>query len=399
MPRGLPTVRLPTVSLPTSSAIPGMYKTAGPPRKAAAVDPLDAALNQGVEDTYRLYNGLVASAAERAGWPAADAGSGQMNSPDFDKSVQAFMELHKHAKGVGEETGAGFPVPHFLSRYAQQDGSHQVAGPAHIRQTTLDAEVKKYYGDAYRQVRRSAVAGDASSPQDVFGHKAGSLKDQLVAPMHGITQPYARGTYYRTANTYQRPSSGGSFPGGPLAIKQHELGHATGGEIPGPTGLRPQDFTPERMADTQKHYAARLLEQYPQLAGFPEGLRQMAYSLAYSSQPNERWANLANLKRLNYAVTGEMLGTKGDRIRAVMEWMNSKPGNLGTPSNQFFEMFPTTRKFRYGPKAGGKAENYDHLRERMRFILETMSPDEIKDAIETLGRVVSRDKPTGIANA
>ena len=133
--------------------------------------------------------------------------------------------------------------------------------------------------------------------------------------------------------------------------------------------------------------------------GIPRGLLHLFADHAdYTNSGVELAANLGHMMGLEYGLTGRPIITPEDRIRAVRKWTEGRGGVIKTPAG-YQGIFGPDPVMQYGPKAGQPAEGYENMRQILRQLLPTMTPQMKKDVIKAMGHLGSTEPSREVQHA
>lgn len=313
--------------------------------------------------------------------PAPDANLGRMG--DIQEGVG---KVYRHAEMLNDQGPNGYRVQGWQMESA---GSPSQVG---LSRTTLNDWLRDNgYGADWDQVRASLL-----DQEPLKGHvlapdyrPAGGLENTLDRPLYIATvEGEAPGKI--VGKTLARSNDGvvqiapnqlAAVDATPMAGLQHEMGHISA--PPSPTArLTPHGVAPLDPGPLRK----RLLDENPGMSD-PDAAR-IGQGIAYRNRPAELLANLGNLRRLEYGLTGNTLTTPEGISRAFDRWLGGKiPQATAAPHKMGFGRF-THPIMEHGPRAGQPAENYYDMLQSLRYIYEQADPKTQK-VIQSLAPRVS----------
>lgn len=296
------------------------------------------------------------------------AGAGDKSSI-LDWRTEATDRLAEWARIYAPEHGSGYRV------------SLDVAGrptQAAMSESTLDKLLAhSAYGDAYPAVRKSML--DAPEHASLHYPGAASLQQYLENPFYVFMDTgssRSRGVGAFGGNSiYINPARASELGISARRVGGHELGHA----------LSPiASYGPHnRPMVTRGQILDELAKRYPALAADSDALARYAERLEYMSDPNEMAANLNQLRRLNFGLTGDPLVTPEGRIRFLQGLETAPLRDIGKPSMVPDTMFPGDPVMRHGPAAGKPADGGYFLEQSMNFLLPRLQ-NKAKRSLESI---------------
>jgi hypothetical protein len=307
---------------------------------------------------------------------------------DLTKHMDA---IHDHAKMAHGGPGP-YPVKGFV--HSRNEPPRDVT----IERTT-PGQIKKEigYGDQWGNMMDALVDAEKNFPADnensISRKSLGGVLKASEQPIHvvvanggpdahmdsvGFAHPYANWMYMNQQNPRFQDY-------GPEAVKFHEATH-----------LMTHPF-PER--PTNQMFGGKVpweanLAKAKQYFSDPDQAREYAFDLEHGGRWEELEAHFAELKALNYGLTGKLTRTPEENVRFLQQILTNKPA-FGTKG----EMFQPDPIMQHGPRAGQPARLWHKLQQIHRDTFPRGTSQEKKIIVPNFFKSALNDRKQGEADA